>query len=142
MRKGGQGFVRHVQGKTVHADPTANANTDARQLPIADPDSSEPVTSPGVDAETAADVKQEIFNRTQIDVQVLSALAQVEDRVANKLTGTMVGGLATSVGDVDRVRKRKCFSETGLIGSATDCVNRFVFQEEEMIGLGRVSHFS
>jgi hypothetical protein len=126
----------------VHTNPAADTDADARQLPIADPYARESVPSPGLYAETGADIEQEVFDGTKVDVQVLSTLTQVEDGVTDELARAVIGCLSAAICDMDWIRQRRGFSEAGLIRRPSDGVYGLVFKKEEMIRLGGIRDLS
>ena len=69
-----------------------------------------------------------VFEFPQVFVEILAAWGEVEDGVADKLAGTMVGGLATAVDFVNRVGERGGIAERRLIAQAANGVNRQVFE--------------
>ena len=64
-------------------------------------------------------------------------LAEVEDGVANKLAGSVVGALATAIDFDNGMRELLGDPEAGLVAGATNGVNGLVLEEEES-GLGVV----
>jgi hypothetical protein len=142
MGECGEGFISYVQREAVHADPTPDADADARKLPIANPYTRESVHSPGLYAETGTDIEQKVFDGAQVDVQVLSALTQVEDGVTDELAWAVIGCLSATIGDMDWMRQRRGFSQAGLIRGASNGVYGLVFEEEEVIRLGGIRDLS
>ena len=106
MLKRHQAFTRYIQGKPVHADPASDADSDTGDLPVADPDAGEPSAHGRFDSERGARVSDEGFQLPQILVKILPALAQVENGIADQLSGAVIRCLPPAVRDVNRVRKR------------------------------------
>lgn len=63
--------------------------------------------------------------------------AEVEDGVADKLPGAVVGALATAIDFDNGMRKLRGDTEAGLVAGAANGVDGLVFEKEES-GLGLV----
>src|SRR5215831_13140027 len=96
---------RNVQRKPVHCDPLPDAYADGSNLPVSYPDTCLALDLPGTDAELCDKINQEGFKHAQIPVQVSAADPEVQNRIAHKLTGPVIGGLAATVRLEHRVGK-------------------------------------
>lgn len=75
-------------------------------------------------------------------MEILATLAEIEDGVTDELARAVVGRLTASIDNVDWMGQCGCFPQAGLIRRAADGVHGLVFQEEDVVGLGRVGLFS
>jgi len=80
---------------------------------------------------------EHVFKVTQVTVQV-TAFIQADDRVADDLTGPMVGDVAAAIGfdDFDPLRREDLLIPDKVIGRAwsdPDRINRFVFGEDKRV---------
>ena len=66
-------------------------------------------------------------------MQILPALAQVDDRIADQLPGPVIGCLAPAIDREERMRKVGNVPEARLVGGAPDGVNGLVLQEQKLI---------
>ena len=66
-------------------------------------------------------------------MEILSASAQVDDRIADQLTGSVIGRLATAIDREKRMRKMRNAPETRLIRRAANRVNRLVLQQKQFV---------
>ena len=72
---------------------------------------------------------QQRFKPTEITMQILPALAQVDDRITNQLSGPMISCLAPAIDQEEKMRKMCDVSEARLVTGAADGVDRIVLQE-------------
>ena len=111
----------------MHGDPFADADAEGGDFSVFDPDAGEAFTPGGGDAVELAKIDENGFEGSQIQVEVASALVEVEYGVANELAGAVVGGLAAAVGLDDGEGELLACEEAGLVAGASDCIDGFVF---------------
>ena len=70
-------------------------------------------------------------------MQVSAAGPQVQNRIAHKLTGSVIRGLAAAVRLEHRVGESSRVAQTGFIEAPADRVNRFVLQEQDALLAGQ-----
>lgn len=66
-------------------------------------------------------------------MQVRGELLQVEDEIADELSGSVESGLSAAVDFLDRMGQRGV-AEAGAVAAATDRVNRLVFEKIDAVG--------
>src|SRR5450432_2825296 len=112
----------------MHRDPVSYADTDRSNFSIVDPHASQARPCACGDSEFGQGFCHERFNPTQITMEILSASSQIDDRVADELTRTVIGGLASAIDRKEWIRKVGYAPETRSIRRATNRVNWFVLQ--------------
>ncbi len=127
-----------VEREAVHADPAAHADADRGDLLPPDPYARLPRAASGGDAIIGEQRDEHVFEAAEVTVQILSAHAQVEDRVADQLARSVIGGLPTAVRLHHGVGECAGIAQAGLIGRAADGVDRFVLEQQQLIGRGSV----
>src|SRR4030095_9235698 len=85
-----------VEGKAVARDPPRDPDADRANLLIANPGASESLDPPRPQSIVAAHANHHFFQVANITVDIAAVGAQVENRVANDLPGTVVGDIATA----------------------------------------------
>ncbi len=111
----------------------ADADADGGDLPIHDPCAGEALAPARGYTKGGADADEQVFQRTQVPVQVLTVMAEIEDGVADKLARAMVSGLAAAISLDERMGKMRSPPKAGLVRSAANGVNGIVLEEEELI---------
>jgi hypothetical protein len=66
-------------------------------------------------------------------VQIPAARAQIENRVTNQLTGSVIGRLAAPVGFKDRMRELVNNAQARLVRKTADGVDGFVLEQEHAL---------
>jgi hypothetical protein len=66
-------------------------------------------------------------------VEVLPALAQVDDRIAHQLTGAVISRLAPAIDRKKRMRQMPNAPQTRLVRRPADGVNRLMLQQEQFV---------
>ena len=138
----GREIAPHVQREAMHCDPMADTDADGGDLAFADPDPRQAGTRPRFDLEGSEQRDQERFNPTQIAMQILPVMAQVEEKITDQLPRAVISRLATPIDMEKWVRKMIRAPQTRLIGRPPDGVNRFVLEKEELVPPLRLRAFS
>ena len=89
---------RDVERKAMTGYPTPDANTNCRKLLAVDPDTGEPGDSCCVDSVVGGRTDQHFFEIPHVAVHVTTIGTKIENRIANDLTGPMIGNVATPPG--------------------------------------------
>ena len=118
----------------MHRDPPAYTNPNTGDLAVFNPHSGEAFAAAGYDAEVGEGVHEGFLQDAQVGVQVLPVVLQVENGIADQLSGTVVGGLTTTVDLEYRMRKVRGVSQTALIARSPDGIDRCVLQQENCFG--------
>src|SRR3954470_21038985 len=79
-----------VQGKAVAGYPSGDSDTDSRKLLVADPHAGQHRHPGSRHAEPEYRTNQHLFQIANVTVNVTAIRAQVDDGVADELTGTMI----------------------------------------------------
>src|SRR5580693_6876279 len=66
-------------------------------------------------------------------MQIPAARAQIENRVTNQLTGSVIGRLAAPVGFEDRMGEFVNNAQARLVEKAANGVDRFVFEQDHAL---------
>src|SRR4051794_5997772 len=102
----------------------AHANADRRDLAVLDPDAGQTDSRGRRDPGFGQGFHEQLLQPAQVSMQILAAPPQVEDRVTDQLSRSMIGGLAAAVDREERMREMARPAKTRLIGGAADRVNR------------------
>src|SRR5205814_7269605 len=124
----GRKIATDVQRKTMHGDPITNTYADRCNFAIADPDSDERFASRGAYAVFGEMVNQQCLKPPQISVQILAVPAEIDNRIPHQLAGPMICRLPPTIDGEKRMGQVRATQQTGLIGSAADCVNRLMLE--------------
>ena len=68
-------------------------------------------------------------------MEILPALPQIDDRIADQLAGSVIRRLAPAVDRKERMRQMRRAPQTRLVRRAADRVNRLVLQQEQLVAL-------
>ena len=81
----------------MHADPFPNTYTDRGELPVFHPNAGESVAAASIHAEAGAGADERVFEFTEVLVEVFATRGEIENRIADELTGAVIGRLAAAV---------------------------------------------
>src|SRR5688500_18165402 len=119
--------------------PARDAHTDRTYLFGTNPCARAPCHPAGLDTEVAAGPEHDIFQIAHVLVHVTAIGMEIEDRIANELTGTMIGDVAAPPGlmkfDVPRreqLRRRDQMRTCGVRFDAERDDMRMFEQKEEV----------
>src|ERR1051326_2406632 len=129
----GREIAPNLERESVHRDPMANTDTDRRDLAILHPDASQTTTRRRRYANPGQRLDEQIFEPAQISMQILAAVSQIDDWIADQLARAVVGCLAAAINGKQWMRKMLCTAQTRLVGRATDRVNWIVFEQKELV---------
>ena len=90
----------HVQSKPVHGDPFSDTDSDRCQFAFIGPDPGQALPSADAQAKVADGPDEAFLQVSQVQMNVTPSSAQIQNRVTNQLTGTMVSNVS-SAGNVD-----------------------------------------
>ena len=90
----------HVQSKPVHGDPFSDTDSDRCQFAFIGPDPGQALPSAGAQAKVADGSDEAFLQVSQVQMKVTSSPAQIQNRVTNQLTGTMISNVS-SAGNVE-----------------------------------------
>src|SRR5207302_10843740 len=86
----------HVERETVRGHPSRDADADCGDLVVANPDAALAVGAFGGDAEFGDGADQHLFKLGDVLPHVTIAFAEVNDRIADELAGTVIGDIAAA----------------------------------------------
>jgi len=115
----------------MHRDPFTDPYPDRSDLAILNPDARFSRDLVPIDAELFEQINQEIFQTSQVTVQVPAALAQIENRVTHQLTGSVVGCLTAPIGFEERMGELGNDAQARLIRKPSDRINRLVLEQDD-----------
>lgn len=92
---------RQVQGKPMTRDPAGNAHANRRQLLRADPCACQSVDSSSHDAAVARDADQHLFEVAHIPVHVATIRFEIQNRIPDDLSRTVVRDITAAPRLVD-----------------------------------------
>jgi len=73
----------------VHGNPVPHPYSDGGKLSPVGPDSRSTGNAIGVDSEIRCHMNQQFFQKTKVEAEVLPAVTQPDDRVADELPGAI-----------------------------------------------------
>src|SRR5258707_13510034 len=74
------------------------------------------------------------FNPAKIFVQILSAIAQIDNRITDQLSGSVVGRLPATIDLKKWMRQMRSTAQARLVRCPTDGVNGVMFEEQDGVG--------
>ncbi len=86
----------HVQREPMAGDPTRDPHADCPDLLVADPNSRQAGDSRSGDAELRDRSNQHFFDVAHVAVNIAAVRFEVDDRVADKLAGPVIGHVAAA----------------------------------------------
>src|SRR5882724_1467848 len=111
----------------------ADADPDRRDLAVLYPNTGQSPASRRRYAGFGQGFDEQIFKPAQVPMQILPAVAQVDDRIAHQLPRAVIGSLAAAVNRKQRIGKMRSATQTGLVRRAADRVDRIVFDQEQLV---------
>ena len=130
--------VADVQREPVGGDPARDPNTDGRDLLLPHPAPREAGDALCPKAVVGAREDQHLFEIPDIAVDIPPVRGEIEDRIADRLAGAVIGDVAPPPAFEDlEAPGRKCLrgeEEMVSAGVAPEREDRFVFEEEERVG--------
>src|SRR5947209_4351456 len=117
----------------MHRDPVANADPDRGDLSIFYPDSSQAGARRRNNADGREGLHEKIFEPAQVTMEVLSAIAQIDDWVPDQLTWPVIGCLAAAINRKQGIGQMLRAAQTRLIRRSPDRVNRIVFEQKQFV---------
>ena len=118
----------------MHRDPPAYTNPNTGDLAVFNPYPGEAFAAAGEDSEVGEGGHKGFLQEAQVGVQILPIVMQVENGIAHQLSGTVAGGLATTVDLEHRMRKVRGVAQAALIARSSDGIDRGVLQQENGFG--------
>src|SRR5437763_11521359 len=105
-------------------------HTDAnrRNLALLNPNSGQSLARVRFNFEFRQKFDQQAFNPTQIFVQILAAMAQVDNRIAHQLSRPMIRCLATPIDPEEWMRQMRSTTQAALVRRPSNGVNRVMLQ--------------
>ena len=67
-------------------------------------------------------------------MEILPAAAEINNWIADQLTGTVIGRLAAAINGKERMRQEGGIDQARLIRRSADRVNRFVLEKKQLVG--------
>ncbi len=86
-----------IQSKTMGGDPVAHTNTDGSQFSGSGPDTGQTGPDEGFDTKVSHRLDQALFQISQEKMDIPSTLTQIEMRVDDQLSRTMIGHISSPV---------------------------------------------
>lgn len=125
-----------VQRKTVAGDPTRDSHADGTDLLIADPNPSQAGYSRSSDAELREGSNQHLFDVAHVAVNIAAVRLEVDDGIADKLSGPVIGHVAATACFVNF----NCFGlellliceDVGAVGPAPEREYVWVLEEQQL----------
>ena len=108
----------------------ANADANRRDLAVLHPDAGQTRARCRRYSDLGQCFDEQIFQPAQITMQILAAVAQVDDRIAHQLPRSVISRLSAAIDWEKRIREMSGAAQTGLVRRAADGVDRIVFEQE------------
>src|SRR6267143_1932214 len=125
----------------MHRGPVPDTHANGCDFAFLDPDPGQnrPTCRPKFKLGQKFD--QQVFNPSEIFVQILTATGQIDDGITDELTRPVIRRLTAAIGLKKRVRKMRRAPQASMIGRATNCVNGVVFEEKDRVGYAGILAF-
>ena len=105
-----------------------HTNANRRNLALLNPNPGQSFARMRFNSKLRQKLDQQAFNPTQIFVQILAAMAQVNNRIANHLSRPMIRCLATPIDPEEWMRQMRSTAQAALVRRPSNGVNRVVLQ--------------
>src|SRR5437016_13037062 len=105
----------------------SHAYTDGRDFSFLNPNTGQPRSTLRFNFEFAQKFDQQTFNPAQILVQILSAIAQIDNRITHQLARSVIGRLPATIDLKKWMRQMRSTAQAGLVRCPTDGVNGNLF---------------
>src|SRR5690349_16201396 len=105
-----------------------HTNANRRNLALLNPNPGQSFARVPFNSELRQKFDQQAFNPTQIFVQILAAMAQVDNRIAHQLSRPMIRCLATPIDPKKWMRQMRSTAQTALVRRPSNGVNRLMLQ--------------
>ena len=117
----------------MQADPAPDPHPNGGDFALANPDPGQPLLAfPGKPV-ISKGLNQHGFQRPHVPVQILAPGPQIQNRVTDELAWAMIGGLTAAAHLNDRMLQPIRFPEAALVRQPANRVDRFVFEQEELV---------
>jgi hypothetical protein len=138
-------ICRHIERKTVAGYPARNADTDGGQLLATDPHSGEALHAARVDPVLASRTNQHLFEIANVSMNILTIRFEINDRIANNLSGPVIRDVAAAAGlmhfDAARAQQLWCGQNvrTAAVAAHAQRQDMRVFNQQQRV-INRAAH--
>ena len=94
----------NVEGQAVLGDPAATTHTDGGNLAVVQPEAGQPGQTLTLQAQLRQNIQNDLFQLTQMPVQIGRAALKVQHRVGHQLAGQVMGHLPATIDPVQGCR--------------------------------------
>src|SRR5215472_4390280 len=88
----------HVESETVRGDPARDVNSNGYQFGVSHPHPSCAGKASGLDPVFLGHADENFFERAHVPADITAMLSEVDNRVADQLTGAVIGDVTAAVG--------------------------------------------
>ncbi len=126
-----------VEGKAVYGDPFADTHAEGGNLLSFDPDTGQPLLPVRLNIELCKSEDDDLFEATEIAVNIGKVPVQIDDRIPDDLSRTMVGDIPSTVDAEDlhpanRQLLLRC-EKMILVPPFADRIDMVVLSKEEQV---------
>src|SRR5204863_7999581 len=115
----------------MHCNPMSHAHTNRRDFSFLNPNAGQSFTTLRFNVEARQKFDQQSFNPAQIFVQILSAIAQVYNRITHQLSRSVISGLPATTNLKKWMRQMRSTAQTRLVRCPTNGINGIMFETQE-----------
>ena len=106
----------------------SHADANRRDFSFLNPNTGQSFTTLRFNFELGQKFDQQSFNPAQIFVQILFAIAQIDNRITDQLARSVIGRLPATIDLKEWMRQMRSAAQAGLVRCPTDGVNRIMFE--------------
>src|SRR6266513_4515481 len=106
----------------------SHAHANRRDFSFLNPNTGQSFTTLRFNFEPGQKFDQQTFNPAQILVQILSAIAQIDNRITDQLARYVIGRLPATIDLKKWMRQMRSTAQAGLVRGPTNGINGIMFE--------------